>query len=73
MEVEDYKAKDDLMQEQLEKKDGEIRALQLQVSQFSSSMNEGSAEDQQNLQDLLKDSADMASRLKSLEENLVRK
>ena len=72
MEVEDFKAKDDLMQEQLDKKDEEIKGLQLRISQLCSSRDGSPDENQQNVQDLLTKSADMEGKLERLQETLVK-
>ncbi len=69
VEVEDFKAKDDLMQEQLDKKDAEIKRLQLLVNQQR--INEEPNETQTNLQDILNKSADIESQLKNAQESLV--
>lgn len=69
VEVEDFKAKDDLMQEQLDKKDAEIKRLQLLVNQQRT--NEEPNETQTNLQDILNKSADIESQLKNAQESLV--
>lgn len=69
VEVEDFKAKDDLMQEQLDKKDAEIKRLQLLVNQQRT--NEEPNETQTNLQDIFNKSADIESQLKNAQESLV--
>lgn len=70
VEVEDFKAKDDLMQEQLDKKDAEIKRLQLLVNQQI--INEKPDDAQANLQDILNKSANTESELKTAQESLVK-
>lgn len=69
VEVEDFKAKDDLMLEKLDKKEEEIKMLRLLINQSAEA--EGSEGSQQSLQDALKNSSELENQLKCLQEALV--